>query len=173
MGVWRLLLAGQGMCCDHTWMQSFLSTHQWVWPDDVDKTPRAASHFVHQKGQIVELVLDRNTMIRDQLENVFACSCSFSGFRTCLKVLPAVPGSEFPAGAAGWWLRCSGPPARGRDAPRRRSGSCLQSGNTNQTHTHTHTGTCVCGFFTGLVLKYNSFYKFSHSFVTLELFPSS
>lgn len=44
-----------------TWMQGFLSAHQWVGTDDVDQAPGASFYFIHRKSQIMELVLKRNT----------------------------------------------------------------------------------------------------------------
>lgn len=46
-------------CRVFTRVQSLLSVHQRVGTDDVDEAAGASFHFVHQEGQIVELVLNK------------------------------------------------------------------------------------------------------------------
>lgn len=41
-------------------MQSLLSVHQRVGPDDVDQAAGVSFHFIQQECQIVELALDRD-----------------------------------------------------------------------------------------------------------------
>lgn len=54
-------------CRVFTWVQSLLSVHQRVGTDDVDEAAGASFDFVHQEGQIVELVLNKQEQLKAKM----------------------------------------------------------------------------------------------------------
>lgn len=57
-----------------TWVQSLLSAHQRVGTDDVDEAAGASFDFVHQEGQIVQLVLNKQTIKNQNTSNYILLS---------------------------------------------------------------------------------------------------